>query len=113
MLLSSLGLSQSNTGEHSVTQIMAERSRKPIASVAACAAEPACAEAQEASVPPSTEVRVSTKDTLERKLASAHAAFRWLRADDPRARLLRMAVLRRDEVLLDALLARLSVPPPT
>ena len=45
------------------------------------------------------------------KMEAADRAFRSLASDDPRARLLRIAVLRRDEVLLDALLRRIALPP--
>lgn len=66
-----------------------------------------------------TEVRVrkprSTPlppSSLEYKLARARAAFNHLAGDDPRARLLQVAVLRRDEILLEALLRRLDTSPP-
>jgi hypothetical protein len=49
---------------------------------------------------------------VELKLARARIAFGLLAPDDPRARLLQVAVLRRDEVLLDALLRRLDTIPP-
>lgn len=45
---------------------------------------------------------------LEAKLERARAAFERLGDDDSRARLLQVAMLRRDEVLLDALLRRLD-----
>jgi hypothetical protein len=45
---------------------------------------------------------------LELKLAHARAAFGHMAPGDPRARLLQVAVLRRDEILLEALLRRLS-----
>ena len=46
-------------------------------------------------------------ESLEAKLERAREAFAQL-GDDPRARLLQVAMLRRDEVLLDALLRRLD-----
>jgi hypothetical protein len=49
---------------------------------------------------------------VSQKAARAQALFRFLPPDDPRARLLKVALLRSDEVLIDALLRRLdSVPP--
>ncbi len=45
---------------------------------------------------------------LEAKLERARVAFLQLSDDDSRARLLQVAMLRRDEVLLDALLRRLE-----
>lgn len=49
---------------------------------------------------------------IAQKISRAEGLFRHLSDDDPRARLLRVAMLRNDEVLLDALLRRLeSVPP--
>jgi hypothetical protein len=49
---------------------------------------------------------------VSQKAARAQALFRYLPPDDPRARLLKVALLRSDEVLIDALLRRLdSVPP--
>jgi hypothetical protein len=49
---------------------------------------------------------------LERKMALAVAELRKLSPTDPRARLLSSAVLRRDEVLLDAVLAQSASEPP-
>ena len=62
-----------------------------------------------------TEVRVTrsrvappSSAALELKLAHARAVFAHLEPSDPRARLLQVAVLRRDEILLEALLRRLG-----
>jgi hypothetical protein len=49
---------------------------------------------------------------IAQKISRAQGMFRHLSDDDPRARLLRVAVLRNDEVLLDALLRRLDSLPP-
>jgi hypothetical protein len=49
---------------------------------------------------------------IAQKIARAEGLFRHLSDDDPRARLLRVAMLRNDEVLLDALLRRLDTLPP-
>lgn len=72
-------------------------------------------EAQDASDVEHTEVRhrsvadkARSPETLDAKLARAREAFEQLGDDDPRARLLQVALLRRDEVLLDALLRRLD-----
>jgi hypothetical protein len=49
---------------------------------------------------------------LELKLARARSVIAHMAPADPRARLLHVAMLRRDEILLEALLRRLdSVPP--
>jgi hypothetical protein len=63
-----------------------------------------------------TEVRPTSRKSrppseLELKLARARVVITHMAPDDPRARLLQVAVLRRDEILLDALLHRLgSIP---
>jgi hypothetical protein len=49
---------------------------------------------------------------IAQKISRAEGLFRHLSDDDPRARLLRVAMLRNDEVLLDALLRRLESLPP-
>jgi hypothetical protein len=49
---------------------------------------------------------------IAQKISRAEGLFQHLSDDDPRARLLRVAVLRNDEVLLDALLRRLDSLPP-
>jgi hypothetical protein len=48
---------------------------------------------------------------LELKIARAQTVLAQLAAHDPRARLLQVAVLRRDEILLEALLHRLDSAP--
>jgi DNA/RNA-binding domain of Phe-tRNA-synthetase-like protein len=72
-------------------------------------------EAQDANDVEQTEVRARSAvdksrspETLSAKLERAREAFEQLGDDDPRARLLQVAMLRRDEVLLDALLRRLD-----
>jgi hypothetical protein len=50
---------------------------------------------------------------LESKLLTATALLAKLEPQDARARLLHIAVLRRDESLLDGILAELSAPPVT
>jgi len=47
-------------------------------------------------------------ESLELMLQRAREAFERLGDDDPRTRLLQVAMLRRDEVLLEALLRRLD-----
>jgi hypothetical protein len=49
---------------------------------------------------------------IAQKISRAEGLFRHLSDDDPRARLLKVAMLRNDEVLLDALLRRLESLPP-
>jgi hypothetical protein len=72
-------------------------------------------EAREAIEVERTEVRArparsDSRDarSLEAKLERAREALEQLVDDDSRARLLQVAMLRRDEVLLDALLRRLD-----
>jgi hypothetical protein len=48
---------------------------------------------------------------LELKISRAQRVLAQLAANDPRARLLQVAVLRRDEILLEALLHRLDAAP--
>jgi hypothetical protein len=49
-------------------------------------------------------------ERLESKLAEAAAMLAKLEPQDARARLLHIAMLRRDEALLDGILAELSLP---
>jgi hypothetical protein len=63
-----------------------------------------------------TEVRVTPPrarppSSLELMLARAHVVIAHMAPADPRARLLQVAVLRRDEILLEALLRRLDAAP--
>jgi len=60
-----------------------------------------------------TEVRATSRSArqpseLELKLSRARVVIAHMAPDDPRARLLQVAVLRRDEILLEALLHRLG-----
>lgn len=54
---------------------------------------------------------LSLDQRLESKLATAAALLARLEPQDARARLLHIAMLRRDESLLDGILAELSSPP--
>jgi hypothetical protein len=54
---------------------------------------------------------LSLDQRLENKLAEARALLAKLEPQDARARLLHIAMLRRDEALLDGILAELSRPP--
>lgn len=73
-------------------------------------------EAPETAAGEHTEVRARTspehvpapRDVFER----GRDALALLAPDDPNVRLLQVALLRRDEVLLDAVLRRLDAPPP-
>lgn len=63
-----------------------------------------------------TEVRSTSRSMrqpsdLELKLSRARVVIAGMAPDDPRARLLQVAVLRRDEILLEALLHRLGSTP--
>jgi hypothetical protein len=63
-----------------------------------------------------TEVRVTPArpqppSSLDLMLARAHVVIAHMAPADPRARLLQVAVLRRDEILLEALLRRLDAAP--
>ena len=53
----------------------------------------------------------SLDQRLERKLADAQALLARLEPQDARTRLLHIAMLRRDEALLDGILAELALPP--
>ena len=63
-----------------------------------------------------TEVRATSRSMrqhseLELKLSRARVVLAHMAPDDPRARLLQVAILRRDEILLEALLHRLGSMP--
>jgi hypothetical protein len=62
--------------------------------------------------PPAAGAQASTpRARLEQKLVLARSVLATLSAADDRARLLHIAVLRRDESLLDGVLASLGVDP--
>ena len=67
------------------------------------------------SQPPSrtSDRNFSLDERLETKLAEAAAMLAKLEPQDARARLLHIAMLRRDETLLDGILAELALPPRT
>ena len=70
------------------------------------------------SAPPTSPVSsVAPRERLDAKLRTARALLGDLPATDERARLLHIAIMRRDEALLDGVLGALgvqrhSVPPP-
>jgi len=57
-----------------------------------------------------SDPNLSLDQRLESKLAQAAALLAKLEPQDARARLLHIATLRRDEALLDGILAELSLP---
>ena len=57
-----------------------------------------------------SDPNLSLDQRLESKLAQAAALLAKLEPQDARARLLHIATLRRDESLLDGILAELSLP---
>ena len=57
-----------------------------------------------------SEPELSLDQRLESKLAEAHAQLAKLEPQDARARLLHIAMLRRDLALLDGILADLASP---
>lgn len=57
-----------------------------------------------------SDPNLSLDQRLERKLAEAAALRAKLEPQDARARLLQIALLRRDEALLDGILAELASP---
>lgn len=59
-----------------------------------------------------SERKLPPPSGLEIKLAHARFAIARMAPHDPRARLLQVAMLRRDEILLEALLRRLDAIPP-
>jgi hypothetical protein len=61
--------------------------------------------------PRSDAARATVSPSMGLMLARARVVFERLAPDDPRARLLQVAVLRRDEILLEALLRRLDALP--
>lgn len=58
-----------------------------------------------------TQRRASAPSSLDLMLARAHVVIARMAPADPRARLLQVALLRRDEILLEALLRRLDGAP--
>jgi hypothetical protein len=58
-----------------------------------------------------TQRRASAPTRLELMLAHAQMVITRMAPADPRARLLHVAMLRRDEILLEALLKRLDAAP--
>ena len=69
------------------------------------------------SIAPPSGSASATRDRLEAKLRIARDVLGSLSAADDRARLLHMAIVRRDEALLDGVLSALgvsagSIPPP-
>lgn len=60
-----------------------------------------------------SDPNLSLDQRLVSKLAEAAALLARLEAQDARARLLHIAMLRRDEALLDGILAELAQPPAT
>lgn len=60
-----------------------------------------------------SDPNISLDERLESKLAEATAMLIRLEPQDARARLLHIAMLRRDETLLDGILAELALPPTT
>jgi hypothetical protein len=61
------------------------------------------------SIPPSAgPLSLSRQERIEQKVREAERRLRELGTEDSRARLLQVAVLRRDEALLDAILASLD-----
>jgi hypothetical protein len=102
-------LSEIRTRAEMVTRNENRRGSEPPSSWApGSEREPASGETSAWSPP--SEDRRSVR--IAQKISRAEALFRHLSDDDPRARLLRVAVLRNDEVLLDALLRRLDSLPP-
>lgn len=68
--------------------------------------------------PPPLQSSASPRERLEGKLRTARELLERLPASDERARLLHVAIMRRDEALLDGVLSALgvyipSVPPPS
>lgn len=58
-----------------------------------------------------SDPNLSLDQRLESKLAEAAALLAKLEPQDARARLLHIAMLRRDETLLDGIVAELALPP--
>src|SRR4051812_31563179 len=57
-----------------------------------------------------SDPNLSLDQRLESKLAEAAALLAKLEPQDARARLLHIAMLRRDETLLDGIVAELAIP---
>jgi DNA-binding TFAR19-related protein (PDSD5 family) len=60
-----------------------------------------------------SDPQMSLDQRLECKVAVAAALLAKLEPQDARARLLHIAMLRKDEALLDGILAELALPPRT
>jgi len=58
-----------------------------------------------------SDPNLSLDQRLESKLGEAAALLEKLEPQDARARLLQIAMLRRDEALLDGIIAELALPP--
>ena len=69
---------------------------------------PTGSEKPQSAAPPSTSAS-ATRDRLETKLRRARAILAGMPAADDRARLLHIAIMRRDEALLDGVLGSLGV----
>ncbi|HTQ08395.1 MAG TPA: hypothetical protein VMI54_31285 [Polyangiaceae bacterium] len=68
---------------------------------------------RQVSQPPPPFAATSPRERLEGKLRTARELLDRLPASDERARLLQVAVMRRDEALLDGVLSALGVYVPT
>jgi hypothetical protein len=68
---------------------------------------------RQVSQPPPPLGMVSSRERLEGKLRTARELLEKLPASDERARLLQIAVMRRDEALLDGVLSALGVYVPS
>ena len=85
------------------------KSRPPLPS---SSDESAVRERAPTGAPPSSGSAAAARTRLEAKLAHARALLASMPAVDDRARLLHIAVIRRDEALLDGVLASLGAQLP-
>jgi hypothetical protein len=96
---------------------MTKRSRTapdaPHANEESTVRERTSAPARAVSVSRKSDPGFTLDERLESKLAEAAALLARLEPQDARARLLHIAMLRRDEALLDGILAELALPPRT
>jgi len=101
------------SGDHSEIRSVdsAARPRVPSEPELTPSAPPASAAAPTRSAPPpqrDSSFPLSRDERIEQKIREAELRLRQLSARDSRARLLQAAALRRDEALLDAILASLD-----
>jgi hypothetical protein len=86
----------------------AAKSRPPMPSTSEVSSVRERSPSAAASSPPASTSAGATRERLEAKLRTARAVLGTMPATDDRARLLHIAIVRRDESLLDGVLAAIE-----